>query len=96
MRRLFQKYGKIVDITIPLDYYSRSTKGYAFIQYPFLMLNNFFYLLFVCVSLTIYLFTYEDQRDAEEALYKLDKQPLFGRELEVEYARGERKSKLFL
>lgn len=38
-------------------------------------------------------FTFEDTRDAEEALYKLDKQPLFGRELEVEYARGDRKSK---
>jgi FUS-interacting serine-arginine-rich protein 1 len=67
LRRLFQKYGKIVDITIPLDYHSRTSRGYAFILY-------------------------EDARDAEEALYKLDKQPLFGRELEVEFARGDRKS----
>jgi FUS-interacting serine-arginine-rich protein 1 len=40
-------------------------------------------------------FTFEDTRDAEEALYKLDKQPLFGRELEVEFARGDRKSLFF-
>ena len=71
LKRLFQKYGKIVDITIPLDYHSRSSRGYAFILF-------------------------EDARDAEEALYKLDKQPLLGRELEVEFARGDRKSKILL
>jgi hypothetical protein len=37
--------------------------------------------------------TYEDPRDAEEAQYRLDRQRLFGRELEVEFARGDRKSK---
>lgn len=46
-------------------------------------------------SLTLaFVFTYEDPRDAEEALHRLDRQRLFGRELEVEFARGERKSKL--
>lgn len=38
--------------------------------------------------------TYEDPRDAEEAHYKMARQRLFGREIEVEYARGDRKSKL--
>ena len=33
LKRLFQKYGKLVDVTIPLDYYSRQPKGYCFIEY---------------------------------------------------------------
>ena len=40
-----------------------------------------------------YEFTYEDPRDAEEAHYKMARQRLFGREIEVEFARGDRKSK---
>lgn len=67
LRRLFQKYGKIVDVTIPLDYYSGLPKGYCFVEY-------------------------EDPRDAEEAQYRMDRQRLFGREIEVEFARGDRKS----
>jgi RNA recognition motif-containing protein len=35
LRRLFQKYGKLVDVTIPLDYYSGLPKGYCFVEYPF-------------------------------------------------------------
>jgi FUS-interacting serine-arginine-rich protein 1 len=30
---------------------------------------------------------YEDGRDAEEAQYRMDRQRLFGREIEVEFAR---------
>ena len=37
--------------------------------------------------------TFEDSRDAEEAQYRMDRQRLFGKEIEVEFARGERKSK---
>lgn len=36
--------------------------------------------------------TFEDPRDAEEAQYRMDRQRLFGREIEVEFARGDRKS----
>lgn len=67
LRRLFQKYGKLVDVTIPLDYYSGLPKGYCFVEY-------------------------EDVRDAEEAQYRMDRQRLFGREIEVEFARGDRKT----
>jgi len=67
LKRLFQKYGRVVDVTIPLDYYSRTPKGFCFVQY-------------------------EDERDAEEALHKLDRQRLFGREIEIEFARGDRKT----
>lgn len=67
LRRLFSKYGKLVDVVIPLDYYSGTPKGYCFVEY-------------------------EDIRDAEEAQYRMDRQRLFGREIEVEFARGIRKS----
>ncbi len=45
------------------------------------------------ISLTErWFWTFEDSRDAEEAQYRMDRQRLFGKEIEVEFARGERKS----
>ncbi|VEL32516.1 unnamed protein product [Protopolystoma xenopodis] len=44
LRRLFGRYGRIADVTIPLDYFSGRMKGYAFVEYPFrpdLMLPSF-------------------------------------------------------
>ena len=37
--------------------------------------------------------TFDDERDAEDAMYNLDRTRFMGRELEVEMARGDRKSK---
>jgi len=67
MKKIFGRYGRIVDITLPLDYYTRDAKGYGFVEY-------------------------EESRDAEEALHALDRYRLLGRELEVEFARGDRKT----
>ncbi|CAF0755283.1 unnamed protein product [Brachionus calyciflorus] len=67
LKRLFSKYGRVLDITIPLDYYSGMPKGFCFIEF-------------------------DDARDAEEAQYQMDRQRLFGREIEVEFARGIRKT----
>lgn len=67
MKKIFGRYGRIVDITLPLDYYTRDAKGYGFVEY-------------------------EESRDAEEALHALDRYRLMGRELEVEFARGDRKT----
>jgi len=67
LKKIFGRYGRIVDITLPLDYYTRDAKGYGFVEY-------------------------EESRDAEEALHALDRYRLFGRELEVEFARGDRKT----
>ena len=36
--------------------------------------------------------TFDDLRAAEEAVHNLDRARLFGRELEVEFAQGDRKS----
>ena len=38
-------------------------------------------------------YTFEDIRDAEDAHYYLDRVVLLGRELEVQFAEGDRKSK---
>jgi len=48
-------------------------------------------VLYVDKSLTI--LTFEDPRDADDALYHLDRTRFMGRELEIEFARGDRKSK---
>ena len=44
----------------------------------------------MCRDLT--LGTFEDVRDAEDALHYLDGSRLHGRELEIQYAEGDRKS----
>ncbi|UJR37713.1 hypothetical protein I4U23_030408 [Adineta vaga] len=67
LKKIFSRYGRIVDITLPLDYYTRDAKGYGFVEY-------------------------EESRDAEEARHALDRYRLLGRELEVEFARGDRKT----
>ena len=46
-------------------------------------INTSFFLTFI---------TFEDERDAEDAMYNLDRTRFMGRELEVEMARGDRKS----
>lgn len=67
MKHLFTKYGRINDISIPLDYNTGLPKGFCFVEY-------------------------DDQRDAEEAQYRMHKQRLFGKEIEVEFAKGPRKT----
>lgn len=67
LRRIFAKYGPIRDIYIPLDYYTKEGRGFAYVQY-------------------------EDIRDAEDALYYEQHVRVHGRELDVQYAEGDRKT----
>ena len=32
---MFGKYGPVSDVYIPLDYYTRQPRGFAYVQYPF-------------------------------------------------------------
>ncbi|XP_067657136.1 serine/arginine-rich splicing factor 10-like [Haliotis asinina] len=67
LRSLFGKYGPISDVYVPVDYHTRRSRGFAYIQF-------------------------EDARDADDALYHLDRTRFYGRELEIEFARGDRKT----
>jgi FUS-interacting serine-arginine-rich protein 1 len=33
LKKIFGRYGRIVDITLPLDYYTRDAKGFGFVEY---------------------------------------------------------------
>ncbi|XP_023271029.1 serine/arginine-rich splicing factor 10-like [Seriola lalandi dorsalis] len=67
LRREFGRYGPIVDVYIPLDFYTRRPRGFAYIQF-------------------------EDVRDAEDALHNLDRKWVCGRQIEIQFAQGDRKT----
>ncbi|KAG1673603.1 Serine/arginine-rich splicing factor 12 [Nymphon striatum] len=83
VRSLFGKYGPITDVYVPLDYYTRRPRGFAYKPFS-ICLYNFMSLNSI---------TFEDVRDAEDAMYGLDRTRFFGRELEIEFAQGDRKCK---
>lgn len=39
LRDLFSQYGSISDVYVPLDYYTREPRGFAYVQYPCLLLG---------------------------------------------------------
>ncbi|KAM6467110.1 serine/arginine-rich splicing factor 12 isoform 1-T1 [Liasis olivaceus] len=67
LRREFGRYGPVVDVYIPLDFYTRRPRGFAYIQF-------------------------EDVRDAEDALYNLNRKWVCGRQIEIQFAQGDRKT----
>lgn len=67
LRREFGRYGPIVDVYVPLDFYTRRPRGFAYVQF-------------------------EDVRDAEDALHNLDRKWICGRQIEIQFAQGDRKS----
>ncbi|XP_041844806.1 serine/arginine-rich splicing factor 10 isoform X2 [Melanotaenia boesemani] len=67
LRREFGRYGPIVDVYIPLDFYTRRPRGFAYVQF-------------------------EDVRDAEDALHNLDRKWVCGRQIEIQFAQGDRKT----
>uniref|UniRef100_A0A8C1LWJ4 Serine/arginine-rich splicing factor 10 n=1 Tax=Cyprinus carpio TaxID=7962 RepID=A0A8C1LWJ4_CYPCA len=67
LRREFGRYGPVTDVYIPLDFYSRRPRGFAYIQF-------------------------EDVRDAEDALLNLDRKWVCGRQIEIQFAQGDRKT----
>ncbi|XP_061103602.1 serine/arginine-rich splicing factor 10 [Conger conger] len=67
LRREFGRYGPVVDVYIPVDFYTRRARGFAYIQF-------------------------EDVRDAEDALHNLDRKWVCGRQIEIQFAQGDRKT----
>jgi RNA recognition motif-containing protein len=35
VRKMFGKYGPITDVYVPMDYFTRQPRGFAYIQYPY-------------------------------------------------------------
>ena len=57
IRKMFSKYGEISDVYVPLDYYTREPRGFAYVQYLFtfnMLLTNFLikncYIFIFCKS----------------------------------------------
>ncbi|XP_060609000.1 serine/arginine-rich splicing factor 12 [Anolis sagrei] len=67
LRHEFGRYGPVVDVYVPLDFYTRRPRGFAYIQF-------------------------EDVRDAEDALYNLNRKWVCGRQIEIQFAQGDRKT----
>ncbi|XP_030639242.1 serine/arginine-rich splicing factor 10 isoform X2 [Chanos chanos] len=67
LRREFGRYGPIVDVYVPVDFYTRRPRGFAYVQF-------------------------EDVRDAEDALHNLDRKWVCGRQIEIQFAQGDRKT----
>ena len=44
LRSIFEEFGSIKDVYIPRDYYTGRIRGFAYVEYPFLM--NFFFVFF--------------------------------------------------
>ncbi|KRZ56545.1 Serine/arginine-rich splicing factor 12, partial [Trichinella nativa] len=85
LRAMFSKYGPVRDVYIPLDYYTRRPRGFAYIEYPFnyyILLQEVELIKHLCLAL----------KDAEDALYALDRVRYHGSDLEVEFAKGDRKT----
>ncbi|KRX19275.1 Serine/arginine-rich splicing factor 12, partial [Trichinella nelsoni] len=71
LRAMFSKYGPVRDVYIPLDYYTRRPRGFAYIEYPF----NYYILL-----------------QEVELIKHLCLVMYHGSDLEVEFAKGDRKT----
>ncbi|CAH2222489.1 serine arginine-rich splicing factor 10 isoform X2 [Pelobates cultripes] len=80
LRREFGRYGPIVDVYVPLDFYTRRPRGFAYNKTGTVLSN------------TLTCDTFEDVRDAEDALHNLDKKWICGRQIEIQFAQGDRKT----
>ncbi|XP_062045554.1 serine/arginine-rich splicing factor 10-like [Lepus europaeus] len=67
LRREFGRCGPIADVYVPLDFYTRSPSGFAYVQS-------------------------EDVRGAEDAVHNLDRTWICGRQIEIQFAQGDRKT----
>eukprot|EP00922_Rhytidocystis_sp_ex-Travisia-forbesii_P013301 GHVS01019907.1.p2 GENE.GHVS01019907.1~~GHVS01019907.1.p2 ORF type:complete len:156 (+),score=15.51 GHVS01019907.1:224-691(+) len=67
IRRVFEEFGQVRDVYLPLDHINKKPRGFGFVQ--------FF-----------------DERDANEAMRKLDRSKIDGNEITVIVAQDRRKS----
>lgn len=48
LRALFGKYGPLTDVYVPVDYYTRDPRGFAYVQYPLFRLIKCLLLSCAC------------------------------------------------
>ncbi|KAK6178029.1 hypothetical protein SNE40_012869 [Patella caerulea] len=53
LRSMFGKYGPITDVYIPTDYYTRRSRGFAYIQYP-----SYHLLIIIITTTYLHVFLY--------------------------------------
>lgn len=56
LRALFGKYGPLTDVYVPVDYYTRDPRGFAYVQYPLFRLTKSVYCYLVHVIDCLFLF----------------------------------------
>ncbi|KAF5924638.1 hypothetical protein HPG69_004510 [Diceros bicornis minor] len=88
LRREFGRYGPIVDVYVPLDFYTRRPRGFAYAC----RLNFHSLSKFANFRSPLTFSTFEDVRDAEDALHNLDRKWICGRQIEIQFAQGDRKT----
>lgn len=110
LRNIFSQYGEVKDVYIPRDFYTGRPRGFAYVEYPFHECRNFNLVLYYypcfqfLIALADYLFfnlfyvsfnTFESIREADNAIRDSGHIKFLGRNLDVEFAQGDRKSMLF-
>ncbi|VDM20013.1 unnamed protein product [Wuchereria bancrofti] len=86
LRALFEQMGPVRDVYIPLDYYTRESRGFAYVKRLKLTTGN------SSTGGIDWIYRFEFTRDAEDALRELNGTSILGRRIEVEWAEGQRKS----
>ena len=87
LRSLFAKYGPVSDVYIPLDYYTRRPRGFAYVQYPLLissmhdsaLFRNSFVFLSVKPAIKLTSF-----RKDQAHVYRVSKTKLFRAQLRIQ------------
>ncbi|KAI4574479.1 hypothetical protein MJT46_003758 [Ovis ammon polii x Ovis aries] len=98
LRREFGRYGPIVDVYVPLDFYTRRPRGFAYNNVerlqivPDLPTELIHYQSLQNFPSPLTFSTFEDVRDAEDALHNLDRKWICGRQIEIQFAQGDRKT----
>lgn len=54
LRALFGKYGPLTDVYVPVDYYTRDPRGFAYVQYP--LFKSFWLFCYACDWLFLFFF----------------------------------------
>ena len=90
LRKVFEKYGDIGDIYIPRDYYTKDSRGFAFVRCGARGRETgytSYFCPFELSFISMFFVRFYDRHDAEDAMDTMDGSILDGRPLRVQLAR---------